>query len=271
MNSKLLAIVVTATFSIILGITSCVHEPIEPIHLTTDTSNATDTLVDTNNTDTTIIDTTIVDTNSNDTVVLGNPCDPDSVYFNQQILPFLVSNCGMNGCHSASSHKEGVTITSYTTVKNTAGVFPGNANSSELFQVINTSNSYKRMPPPPSAKLSTEQIALIQKWINQGAKNLSCDDSTGQGGCDTNNVSFSAFVNPLIGQQCLGCHNTSSPNGGVNLQGYSNVKTYVDNGRFLGTIKHTSGYSPMPQNQAKMDDCSIAKLEAWINNGALNN
>ncbi|MDP4933751.1 MAG: hypothetical protein NWR30_03495 [Salibacteraceae bacterium] len=269
MKSNLLAIVVTTTFALILGITSCVHEPIDPIHLINDTTNTH--VVDTTNTDTTITDTTIIDTNANDTVVLGIPCDPDSVYFNQQILPFLVSNCGMNGCHSTSSHKDGVTIASYATVKNTAGVSASNASGSKLYQVITTTNTNKLMPPPPAAKLSTEQIALIQKWINQGAKNLSCDDSTGQGGCDTSNVTFSAFVNPLIGQQCLGCHNASSANGGINLQGYTNVKTYVDNGKFLGSIKHTSGYSPMPQNQAKMDDCTIAKLEAWINNGALNN
>jgi hypothetical protein len=44
------------------------------------------------------------------------PCDPDSVYFQNQILPILVSNCTESGCHNASDHKEGVILTSYQTL-----------------------------------------------------------------------------------------------------------------------------------------------------------
>lgn len=261
MKSKLLAIVVTATFTIILGITSCVHEPIEPIG----------SIIDSTAIDTTTTDTTITDTTTNDTVVQGIPCDPDSVYFNQQILPFLVSSCGMEGCHSSTSNNKGVIIASYLTVRNTADVSPGDPNGSELYEVITSTNPDKVMPPPPANALSAEQIGLIRKWIEQGAKNLACDDSTGQGPCDTTNVLFSGFVKPLVNAQCVGCHNNSSQSGNVNLEGYTNVKLAVDNGSLLGTIKHLSGYPAMPQSQNKMSDCNIAKIEAWINAGALDN
>lgn len=46
-----------------------------------------------------------------DTTPNGTPCDPDVVYFETQVLPFLVSNCAMAGCHNAASHQDGVTWT----------------------------------------------------------------------------------------------------------------------------------------------------------------
>ena len=33
----------------------------------------------------------------------SNTCNPDSVYFNQRIMPILVSNCTMSGCHNGNS------------------------------------------------------------------------------------------------------------------------------------------------------------------------
>lgn len=258
---KILASFILLVFTSLMLITSCIHEPIEQL------INPNDTIADTSAN----IDTSATDTSSNDTIVLGNPCSPDSVYFNQQVLPFLISNCGMNGCHSTTSHKDGVTIASYSTVRNSAGVSPGNATGSDLYKVLVTTNPNKRMPPPPAAALSQQQIDLIKLWINQGALNLSCDDSTGNGGCDTSNITYSGFVQGVLTNSCVGCHNASSANGGVELQTYAGVAAAVNNGTLLGTIKHANGFSPMPQYQSKLDQCTIAKIEAWVNSGAQNN
>ena len=46
---------------------------------------------------------------------------------------------------------------------------------------------------------------------------------------------------------------------------------YVENGKILKTIKHEVGINPMPQNASQLGDCSINTIEAWINQGALNN
>lgn len=40
-------------------------------------------------------------------------CDPDSVYFQNQILPLLVSNCTEAGCHNEQDHQEGIVLTTY--------------------------------------------------------------------------------------------------------------------------------------------------------------
>ena len=93
-----------------------------------------------------------------------------------------------------------------------------------------------------------------------------------KGGCNTENIRYSDNVERILGDfGCLSCHNDMFPSGGVNLKGYANVKLYVDNGRLMGSIRHEQGFSPMPQNQVKMRDCEIDKLQAWIDEGAPNN
>lgn len=86
--------------------------------------------------------------------------------------------------------------------------------------------------------------------------------------CDTLNVSFSATVDPIMERNCKGCHFTGNGTG-VTLASYNDIKNAADNGKLLGTIKHLPGFSPMPQG-SKLDDCTISKIETWINNGAPN-
>lgn len=89
--------------------------------------------------------------------------------------------------------------------------------------------------------------------------------------CDTTVVTFSADIQPLIQNSCQGCHNTSNPSGSIDLEGYSKVKVLVDNGGLLGSIRHESGWTAMPKGGNKWDDCSILKLEVWVNAGAQDN
>jgi hypothetical protein len=93
--------------------------------------------------------------------------------------------------------------------------------------------------------------------------------------CDTSTATYAAFVSPLLSSKCAtsGCHNAASASAGVNLSNYTVTKAYLTNAKsaFLGAIKHSSSFSPMPQGSAKLPDCDIAKLEAWINAGMLNN
>ena len=91
------------------------------------------------------------------------------------------------------------------------------------------------------------------------------------GSCDTTNIAFAAKVKPILDNNCVGCHNSASASGSVNLDGYTNVKTYVTNGKLIGTINQQSGFSPMPKNGNKLSDCQINVVQLWINKGALNN
>lgn len=89
--------------------------------------------------------------------------------------------------------------------------------------------------------------------------------------CSTANVTYSGVVEPLLKSKCYKCHDAANNNGNITLEGYANLKKYVDSGQLLGAIKHSPGYSQMPKNEAQLVECNIQKMEAWITNGALEN
>ncbi len=89
--------------------------------------------------------------------------------------------------------------------------------------------------------------------------------------CDTSNATYSSKVLSIIQNNCYSCHSGSAPSGNVNLQGYANLKIYVNNGKLMGTITHAAGFSPMPFGGNKLSTCDIATIQKWINNGSLNN
>lgn len=190
-------------------------------------------------------------------------CNPDSVYFVNQILPILSSNCTMSGCHDNITHAEGVNLTGYTNIMRQ--VVAGNAANSKLYKsIIKTNNEI--MPPPPMAPLTATQKALVQKWINQGAKNNSCI-----GSCDTAIFTYSGAVKPIMDNKCVGCHNPTNPGGNIDLSTYNPVKTTALNGKLYGSVAQQAGYSPMPKNGAKLSDCEIRQIQKWIGAGSQNN
>ncbi len=205
------------------------------------------------------------DPNNPNTPTTGVPCSPDSVYFETQVLPMLISNCARSGCHDATTRAEGIVLTDYQQIMTTGKVKPGNPADSKIYKTIIDTRPDKRMPPPPSAPLTAEQQALLRKWIEQGARNNTCDANAGL--CDTTTVTYSGFVQPLMDTYCKGCHSGPSPQGGLSLSTYAEVKASAQSGRLYGSIAHLPGYSPMPKGGAALPSCSVNKVRRWINLG----
>lgn len=192
-----------------------------------------------------------------------NPCSPDSIYFVNDIMPIISSNCTMSGCHDEASHKDGVVLTTYTNIRRY--VNPGNPSNSKLYTMMNRTDN-ERMPPPPQAPIPQDQKNKIYKWINQGALYNYC-----MGSCDTALFTYSSVIKETIRNKCEGCHNPSSLGGSVDLSTYTSTRTVALNGKLNGSITHQPGYSPMPKNSAKLSDCEIKQIQKWINAGASNN
>lgn len=90
--------------------------------------------------------------------------------------------------------------------------------------------------------------------------------------CDSATATYSTSVTAVLNQHCNSCHGGSaSSGGGIVLDNYTSVKTYVINGKLMGSVNHTAGYSRMPQGNSKLDDCTIGKLQHWVAVGAPNN
>lgn len=193
------------------------------------------------------------------------PCDPNKVYFQRDVLPILLANCTMSGCHNSADAQDGVILDSYTNVKNTADVRPGNANNSDLYEVLVENDPKKRMPyggnPLPAA-----QRDIIRNWINQGATNETCSNST----CDSTSVTYNATIAPIIQTNCSGCHSNSLASGGYNFSNHAGLAVVVHNGKLVGAISHRPGFVAMPQG-GKLSDCQIALIKKWVRGGAPNN
>ena len=197
----------------------------------------------------------------------GVTCDPDSVYFSNQILPILISNCTQSGCHNDIDREDGVILTSYQSLRSTVeNVTSTNWDDNELLEVLLEDDTDKRMPygKPP---LPQAQINLIKTWVQQGAKNNGCNENFGQ--CNTENIQFSSFVQPLIQSRCQGCHSGSSPQGGISLANYNDIKTVANNGKLYTVVTRSTNW--MPKGGQKLDACTTSKLKAWIDAGAPNN
>lgn len=206
-----------------------------------------------------------------DTFVLpdGTDDNPDpgcvsdgSVCFESSVLPIFVSSCAITKCHNAASHKEGYVLDSYANIIK-RGVKPGDANDSELYEVL-FEDGDDRMPPDGS--LTQAQKDSIKVWINQGAVNTTDCNCF----CDPDLFTFNATIKPLINNKCVGCHKPGSLSGDIDLSTYVKIKAQADNGKLLGSISHDAGFTPMPEG-GKLSDCEITQIGKWIEAGAPEN
>jgi hypothetical protein len=99
---------------------------------------------------------------------------PQTIDFNRDIRPILSENCYF--CHGPDKNKRKVDLRFdthdglFSTVKDHQTVVPGKPMESELFRRVTASDPDERMPDPKSNKrLSDRQIAVLKKWIEQGA------------------------------------------------------------------------------------------------------
>ena len=135
-----------------------------------------------------------------DTIVLINPhpCDSDSVYFTNTILPLITSYCATSDCHDAVNPEQNLNLTDYSHIR--AHVQPGSLNGSAIW-LEGIQNTAEPMPPYGEPQLTAEQMNLIRQWILQGAKNNSC-----QADCNPADSSYTNNLSPIIELYCAGCH-----------------------------------------------------------------
>ena len=100
---------------------------------------------------------------------------PATLTFNEHIQPILAENC--YACHGvdAGSRKGDLRLdrAEFATAKRKEGdpaIVPGKPDESPLIQRIESKDEKKVMPPPEAHKtLRPEQIALLRRWIAEGA------------------------------------------------------------------------------------------------------
>jgi len=197
----------------------------------------------------------------------ANSCDSNKVYFQNDILPILVSSCAFSGCHDAGTAMSRVILTSYDKVIESDVIEAGSPDDSELYKRVTETGINDRMPLGGD-RLPQEHIDRIEQWILDGALNSSCNESKK---CDTTNVTYSGSISKIVKQKCNGCHRGGNPGGGINLTTYAGVKAIADDQRFLNVVLHAPGYKAMPLGGSMLPECEIETIRSWVNQGAPNN
>lgn len=104
-------------------------------------------------------------------LALGIPAGaaPAKVQFSRQVLPVLTAEC--RGCHMGSAAPGGYTMESAEKLaaggRHGAAVVPGKSASSTLVKYL-TGEIKPQMPP--GKPLPLDKVALIRRWIDEGAK-----------------------------------------------------------------------------------------------------
>ena len=103
---------------------------------------------------------------------------PDKVDYNWDVRPILSQNCFQCHGNDPKNRKAGLRLdkaeASYGKLPEDPGkraIVPGNPKRSELFKRITSTDSDYRMPPREAHKtVSARDIAVLERWIKQGAK-----------------------------------------------------------------------------------------------------
>ncbi len=98
--------------------------------------------------------------------------EAETISFSRDVLPIMSENCFT--CHGpdAKTRKAELRLDLKETAlrKKGAVIVPGKSGDSELVQRVTSKDVDELMPPPKSGKkLSSQQIATLKKWIDQGA------------------------------------------------------------------------------------------------------
>lgn len=86
-------------------------------------------------------------------------------------------------------------------------------------------------------------------------------------------ATYQQVIKPIFAANCNSCHGSAVAGalGDYNVFDNHAALAAYNAALLLGSIKHTPGYDPMPKAGARISDCDIARIEAWIAAGRPNN
>ena len=114
----------------------------------------------------------------------------------------------------------------------------------------------KGFPPLPEDK-----IALIARWIDQGART------------EAPKALFARDVQPILKAHCVSCHSRTSPAGGLDLTEPKAMLKAVSKGNpdaslLLRRVRGLDGKPAMPKGFGPLSTKEIATIRDWIAEGA---
>jgi mono/diheme cytochrome c family protein len=217
----------------------------------------------------------------------------EGISFTKQIAPLIVGRC--NNCHIRNT-RGGFSMATYAALKKgsteSGTVFtPGKGEGSRLIEVLQSGDM-----PRGGAPLKPEEIALVSKWIDEGAKFDGTDENAQIAASvpETNqpqqpalqvtqasgkeSVQFVRDLAPIVVSTCIDCHGGMQPAGRLNLTTFAGLLRGGDSGQIVSPgkpaesllvrkLKGMAGQR-MPLRKEPLDDATIQKFETWVAEGA---
>jgi hypothetical protein len=106
-------------------------------------------------------------------VAYPRPATPEQLaYFEKNVRPILVNNC--YNCHSDAFKESGglrvdVGIAIFNGGNSGPAIIPGHPEKSLLIERVKSGDEKKRMPQESKEALPADQIAILERWIKDGA------------------------------------------------------------------------------------------------------
>ncbi len=177
-------------------------------------------------------------------------------------------------CHNGPGSPKGIDLSSYEAIMERGLVQPFKGNSDSPFY-DSISGSPPRMPKnaPP---LSAMEIALVKKWIDNGALKSGVPVPPDPPPTPT----YAWISGYLFEKRCNGCHNGKHAKTSLDLRTYDKMMEYQ--GEILKAVEPgepelsllfsnlDGGFMPPPKKPgAKLDQEIIDAVAEWIRDGAL--
>ena len=212
-----------------------------------------------------------------------------AVSFVNQVAPIFLQRC--NNCHVTGT-RGNFSMASFSSMMRGANgiemVTPGKGADSRLIEVLESGDM-----PRGGGQLPKDQIALISKWIDEGAKFDGPDANaplTGlvsrpdvpklevKAASGKETIKFARDIAPVLASQCLDCHAGGQPSAQLGLNTFERMLAGNRNGVIITPgkpadsllIKKLKGEAGqrMPLRKPPLPDETIAKFEKWIAEGA---
>ena len=194
------------------------------------------------------------------------------VSFEHEVLPLLEKRC--NKCHHADESQGGLDLSRVETIQRGgdelgAAIVSGKPELSPLIQVL--TGQAERAMPSEGAPLPEAEIALLSRWIQEGAE----DDTPQFSRSDVE--FFEKEIRPVLVKRCFKCHAGDDAESGLRLtsrhgilaggsRGPAATTRNPDSSLILKVLRH-EGDLRMPKGGDPLSDAQVAMFAEWVKRG----
>jgi len=201
--------------------------------------------------------------------------ESDRVQFNRDIRPIFEQSCLK--CHGPEKQNSDFRVDEYAMLlsggeSEIPAVVPGDLSESLMVDLIHSTGDDQMPPEGKSEPLTNEQIALLEQWIQEGAKWEDPPEPT---------VDYATQVQPIFASRCYVCHGPERQEfnlrtdkrlsllKGGDTGSPSIVPGKIEESELLKRLHSDDKDFRMPREGNPLSPDELAIIETWIAEGAI--